>query len=229
MSLDGALLSGLTFKIDKTSDWVVFQDIFVHRCYDKAIDLVFKGVLEQKFTCLDLGCNVGYFSLMLLDRLIREGLMQHQLHLVDGNGSCMQRCFDCFAEQPLVKTPVLLSHGLIGKREGKANFISDKLLHACSRVAEEGDPVPYFDLENVCNGGRISLIKCDIEGSELDLIENYEALLRRTQFFLVEWHWRDCDVAKAQVLLAKYGFHCRREDPKGAVSVALWENPKYAQ
>ena len=32
------------------------------------------------------------------------------------------------------------------------------------------------------------LIKCDIEGAEWDFMQNYGAVIRKTNFLLLEWH-----------------------------------------
>lgn len=57
-------LAGLTVRVASKSDWVVFNEVFVERFYDRAISFVLSQAVEDRaIRILDLGANVGYFAL----------------------------------------------------------------------------------------------------------------------------------------------------------------------
>ncbi len=69
----------------------------------------------------------------------------------------------------------------------------------------------YLDLDQlVSKDVSIDLLKCDIEGSELELLENYPDLMRRARNLLIELHPLRCDRARCETLLKEYGFRCER-------------------
>ena len=53
---------------------------------------------------------------------------------------------------------------------------------------------------------RIDILKCDIEGAEQRLIENYGDILRKTRVAVFEFHRDRCDTQRCRALLRDYGF-----------------------
>jgi len=248
MSLGGRLRSGLTYPIEGLSDWAVFQEVLVNGAYESAISRVLENTLEPEFHVLDLGCNVGFFTLYLIDRLVREEQFNFRFACVDASLQVLETAAKTFAEQPHVKLAgkVHLLHGLVGLREGEAPFNQQSFHAASTRELGEvevlavgniegkrryANPnislVPYLDLEAVCPNGRLVLIKCDIEGAEVDFLRTYPELLKRTQFFLVEWHARLISVGEGEGLLRDLGFTCVEHHQRGSTSTALWMNKAY--
>ena len=228
MSLGGRLRSGLTYPIESLSDWAVFQEVVVNGAYDSALSRVLENTLEPEFHVMDLGCNVGFFTLYLIDRLLREEQFNFKIVCVDASEKVLAEATRTFNDQPLINLTgkVYPLHGLIGLREGEAGF-SQQPFHAASTRDETAPPVPYVDLESVCPAGRLSLIKCDIEGAEVDFIVTYPELLRRTHFLLIEWHYRLVNVPHGEKLLRDLGFTCIEEAKRGSTSTALWMNKAY--
>src|SRR5262249_9779401 len=104
---------------------------------------------------------------------------------------------------------VTLTQGLVGKRSG-AGVFSAALAGVSS--SEPGVSMSYAGLSSVLGPGRVALLKCDIEGSEQDLLENYPEILRRTDVVVFELHSELVDVERCMALLREYGFlHTRME------------------
>jgi hypothetical protein len=62
------LPSGLHARVESLSDWVVYNEIFVDRVYDTAIEQALGSVPpDRPLRVLDLGAHVGYFSLRVAD------------------------------------------------------------------------------------------------------------------------------------------------------------------
>ena len=64
----------------------------------------------------------------------------------------------------------------------------------------------YVDLDELVGPGPIDLIKCDIEGSELEFWRVSPDLLGRTKMLVIEFHPNACDASHGRRLLESYGF-----------------------
>ncbi len=87
-----------------------------------------------------------------------------------------------------------------------------------------GKPVAYVDLEKIFeNVETIDLLKCDIEGSEADLINNYGDLFKKVKVAVFEFHHELCDVAGLEERLASSGlFRKTIVQDLGSTSVRLF-------
>src|SRR5687768_2408116 len=73
LNLRRTLCSGIEIDLQSFADWCVYNDIFVEGEYDSAINDSLKSRTSQNFRVVDLGANVGFFTLRVLDRLRRQG------------------------------------------------------------------------------------------------------------------------------------------------------------
>lgn len=172
-------------------------------------------------TFADLGCNVGYFTCWLCDRLNSrqvKGLM------VDGNAEAIEDAQWHVKVNNLRDVHVL--HGLVGveSKSGHANFF----LHAsnvCSTAAPSDKEleksntwtrvqVPCVNLEDNWQshfGNRpCDLLKMDIEGSEMDFFRNEPLFLQRTKAILIEWHKCRVTFPELEALLSERGFMLKK-------------------
>ena len=103
-------------------------------------------------------------------------------------------------------TRVSLCRGLVGKRSGVARYKED-VFHIGNRVDRDAGRLHrYIDVEaTLPQEGRVALLKCDIEGSELDFLTNYPELLERTDAVLIELHDDLCDVDQCRELMVQRG------------------------
>ena len=81
------LRSGLAVEIRDLADWIVYCDIFVDGEYDTAIDhCLASASAHRPLQILDLGANVGFFTMRFVDRMLRSDPQRpYQATLVEGS------------------------------------------------------------------------------------------------------------------------------------------------
>ena len=103
-----------------------------------------------------------------------------------------------------LESNVRIINGLIGRREGIGKIVEDDV-HPMNTIMREnfyGVPVKYVDLNSIMKvGEKIYLLKCDIEGAELQFLENYADLLGNVEAAVFELHPKICDSKKCIGLL----------------------------
>jgi FkbM family methyltransferase len=211
--------------IRSDSDWLVANEIFVDRDYDDAIlQALSSGEGTHSTRILDLGANVGFFSLrcihLYLQAKLRAGL---ELLVVEGSTNLVADLEQRLSKHSDGRVKLIVRGGLVGRRAGKA-MLHTSIFNSCTGgVARDNhvsrnrllnshaEECEYLDLAQLVQpDGAIDLIKCDIEGSEFDFLENYPDLLRRTRLLIVEFHPYRCDVAACRKLLDSHGFAQQR-------------------
>lgn len=189
------LPSGLLQMICRYEEWLLFSDITIRDEYGRAIDYVTQTA-KKEITFLDLGANVGFASWSIADKLMRSGKAFKGL-LVEANPETFQELRRRVKSQEKnLKGNILVPiNGLVGKLSGTTLLRIDGC-HTISRAYETAAPdggvyieeVPYINIEDYLDDEPIDLIKCDIETSEWDFVENYQALLARTGCVVMEIH-----------------------------------------
>lgn len=213
--LSWQLPSGLHARVESQSDWVVYNEVFVDRAYDEAIDQALASVpADRPFVVVDLGAHVGYFSLRVADRIRLASSTRATIAMVEGHPDTFETLASRWRQQPLdVRTQVRLVRGLAGARAGVARVTGDAFT-AAAHVAADGEagvPATYVDLDTVAPGtGPIDLLKCDVEGAEAQVIAEYPALLARVRHAAIEFHPRRVDVDTLLDLLAATGLRQTR-------------------
>ena len=194
------LPSGLTVRIDSHSDWYVYKEVFLEGQYDAVIDgLLTKGHAP---VVVDLGANVGFFALRLLDRWRRAGKGPIRLICVEGSS----RTFARLARN--VGAHAEAHFGLAGRRSGEGamsrshdagmNSIIDR------SVSLTRERVLFLDIAALAPS-PIDLMKIDIEGAEEMFLESYPELLERTERVVIELHGGLCNVLRCRQLLTSAG------------------------
>lgn len=210
-----ALKSGIDVTVESDGEWVIFTGIFVDGEYDRAIDYLIAHALDDRAPLvLDLGANVGYFLARLLDRWqTARGAQPLRVVAVEGSPAVFPRLQAWVAAHEQFTGMVSVHHGLVGRRAGSA-VMHEHTSHITNSVhgVGNGPRVPYVDVETLLPGGqRVSLLKCDIEGSEETFLEAYPYLLRRTDAVVIEVHGDRCDPWRCFDLLAQAGLTERQE------------------
>jgi FkbM family methyltransferase len=205
--------SGLTVPIRNEADWILFDDIFVKGEYDRAISaLLDRRSGAGRIEILDLGANVGFFTLRTVQRLLEAGVGDgFRLTLVEGSPTTFRRLRASLAGQEPLHGRVELIHGLVGRTDGTAR-IAERSFHATSGIVGPDDrawkarEVRYHDLRAFWDEvGEIDLLKCDIEGAEEVFLESYRSLLPRVRLAVFELHHDACDTARCRRILAEAG------------------------
>lgn len=215
--LSWCLPSGIRISIESMADWSVYNEVFVDGSYDEAISDAFRSDKNGSTSILDLGANVGFFTLRALDlhrRLhIRSRCRIWQVEAQPQTFKILrQRLLQQELDQPVEEVHSVL--GAAGKREGFA-FIKENTCHAMAGLnrngVENGSRVEFVDLEKLVERvDRIDLLKCDIEGSEEMLLEEFAALLARVDRLVIEIHLSECDYSRCLSMIERAGLTRRK-------------------
>jgi FkbM family methyltransferase len=243
MHLDWTLPSGVKVQLRSYADWCIYNEIFVCGEYDAAIDHTLANPVAATgapLRVLDLGANVGYFSLRFADLCLRRQRTA-ELTLVEPSPDSASELRHRMAVLERLGVTVTIKEGLVGQRSGKARLNLGREANVNSVDHHKGwawqayrgsVEVPYIDLDDVHAGEPIDLLKCDIEGSEFELFEVYPELLKRTRCLAAEFHPTLGDVAAALERLRQAGFTCiteLRSEPLTSIWMASREplNPDF--
>jgi FkbM family methyltransferase len=205
--------SGIVYRITSLDQIGIAAEVFGQRAYAVALDF------ERINTFVDLGCNAGWFALflaaerpnpgragLLMDanqRIVdearwhieRNGLQHHEV-VFGAVGLPAGTREAVFHISPSASQSSLLEHKADVQLPVKGRII-DVTVPAIS-VAEEWRK--RFD-------GPIDLVKIDIEGNELDFIQNEGGFLRnRAHAVLLEWHKWQVTLSELDAALGALGF-----------------------
>ncbi len=203
----------LHIKIASYADWVLFTDIFITGEYDRAIEVAFQAFEKsgrQIMRVLDIGANVGYFSLRFA-HLFHKRFGDKKSFLIDmfegspGTYSTLMQRVN--ASQMLARNSQV-HFGLVGQRTGHAKIYQISYHGMNSLVPRrftKSDQVDFLNVEKIVDQGPIDFLKCDIEGSEESFIENYPELCNRLQTAVIEMHHTYCNTEKCYDSLRSSG------------------------
>jgi FkbM family methyltransferase len=181
--------------------------------YDRAILGAFEQSSAEGITVLDVGANMGFFSLRLLDLAHRTGRAGLRLNLwmVEGSPRVLAELKNRPAFQTLLSRGAHLVEGLAGKKQGSA-VLQEAEHHSYNTIMEPSGgyksiPLQFVDLEAVLqNVALIDLLKCDIQGAEEFFLESYPGILAKCRATVIELHHWMCDTERCVRLLRKAGF-----------------------
>jgi FkbM family methyltransferase len=229
LQLEYTLESGLVLKVASKGEWWTYNDIFVNHEYDLPIQKALESHASGcPLTVLDLGANVGYFALRVVD------LMRHtplkitatDMTLVEGSPATYLELEDRLELQSLPQVNLRVVHGLVGHRDG-VGIIHESAIHVKNTIMgaskHGGVSVGFVDLSKLMENKReIDLLKCDIEGAEQLFIENYGDLLHKVRHAVFEFHHEQCDTAKCVSVLEQKGFRQRVLRSSDGVSICFF-------
>jgi FkbM family methyltransferase len=229
LKLHWVLPSGVIVQVRSFADWITYNEIFVRGEYEPAIHRALALASPgEPFYVVDLGANVGTFSLRCADVLLRKDGSSRPfwIDLVEGSQTTFRELVARLDQPALPPSCARPRHGLVGKRSGSAR-ISNLDIHAINSVTQSTSSsveVPYVDLNEFCNRKPvIDLLKCDIEGSEFDFLQAYADLLARTRVAVLELHHRLCDISACLALLEAVGMEHETLRPSdGETSIHLF-------
>jgi FkbM family methyltransferase len=213
------LTSDLALTVESPADWTIYNEVFADGEYDEAIRTCLdEAPADRPLTVLDLGANVGYFILRLADLALRRGGADFRVIAVEASAGLVRQLELRLLRQPMLEGRVRVVHGLVGHRRGTGRLFESSLHFEHSTVTARGRgmPIAYVDLaELTAQWPAIDLLKCDVEGSELEVLETYAGdLLPRVRRAVVELHHGRCDTGRCLELLRAAGFgdeHVLRE------------------
>jgi FkbM family methyltransferase len=204
--------SGIRYRARRVESMSLSAEMF-----DRGLLYTTSGLPDQIRTFADLGCNVGYFTCWLCDRMKStelKGLM------VDANFDAVEDARWHVTANHMKNVKVL--EGIVGadQNEERASFYVHTSNVCSTTLPADGDPndsSTWTKIEAPCvkveenwvkffGDAPCELLKIDIEGSEMDFFRNEAAFLKRVQTILLEWHkWR-VSLAELEAFLGANGF-----------------------
>jgi FkbM family methyltransferase len=203
---------GCEYRVRSLESFVMADEIFSRELYREAFD----G--RKVETVVDLGANVGYFTLFAAGHTNNRDLIAL---MVDANEKVMPECAWHVKRNNLSRVSV--KYGVVGfpKDMKEATFYVNPSNVASSAQPElnpnipaKGESVPVkvptVDVESewnrIAGDRRIDLLKIDIEGSECDFIKNSRPVLDRTDRVVLEWHKWVVSLDQVKAMLSDAGF-----------------------
>lgn len=183
---------GLKCPILHPDYWHSFQEILIGHEYTPIFDHI-----PAPTRWLDVGCHAGFFSLWMELERRRRGINGEPSALLVDADSRVQKSVDLICRINGLNFEFM--HRAIGKGD-ELRFEEKEVMS--SAAGPGGKPVKVARADEF--RGRFDLVKVDIEGAELDFLQNYKDILKRSRHLVLEWHsWSD---ALSEIRNAAYGF-----------------------
>jgi len=178
-----------------------FSEIFIQREYEQFIpDTNIRKIL-------DIGANYGYFSLWLQSRKPENEIYSI---MIEPSPRC-QRSLDRIVSFKKLNDRFKLLHRVIANPNlGGIDFYDRPFMASSvfgSTKGENSSQVKVLTQSDITKllPPPFDLIKCDIEGSEWDLLIHYPNILMQTKYLVLEWHdWHNGGGGLSQ-LVSKLG------------------------
>ena len=159
-----------------------FSEIFIDDEYSNLIPKI------KIKTLIDIGAHYGFFTLWLQSNQPDQKI---DALLVEPATRCKK------ALNKLSKNTAL-NITFINKCVDKPSLINSEFYER-PHMASSGEPkderekpikVSILQIEEITNwrSPPYDLLKCDIEGAEYTLIDEYESVLKNTRYLIIEWH-----------------------------------------
>jgi FkbM family methyltransferase len=237
LDLELLLTTGVRIKVKSWADWVIYTSIFADNEYDTAIHAaIAQKPVGSPLNVLDVGANVGFFALRVAHLMAHAGsdAGNFRITCIEGSPTTYAELVQRLAASPALRDRHQAVHGLAGKLDGTARIDDAFAYHAMTSLfaqnSAKGTEVPFRNLNTLVEPcDSIDFLKCDIEGSEWDLIQNYGDLLRRTRVAVFEFHHDKCSRTACQERLRSLGFDQARtlqEDKFTSLELFERRNPQ---
>jgi len=208
-----SLPSGIIYKIRSTSSLIASGEVFNSFVYKNFIQTI------EINSFIDLGCNVGYFPLLVSDMKLQKsfrGLM------VDGNYDVLTEAINHLRINNIEGVKTL--HGIVGFASEiiESDFFICKSSHIASSATGHFNPTVvsagqiqrqkvkcinvYEEWVRQFNNNQVDIMKVDIEGMELEFFINSAPLLANCKNIIFEWHKWQVSFVDCCAILVKSGF-----------------------
>jgi len=164
-------------------------------------------------TVFDIGANMGLFTLSCLEQF---GADLRQVVAVEPSAKTFVRLQRNIARNPpRGQTKVALLHEAVDATPGKATLTLGKAHYSHSLVfekvhtvrgSEQVDVTTLDALKERYRVDALDILKIDVEGAELQVLQGAKSLLGVTSTIFIEAHKRFCTRADLVRVLTPYGF-----------------------
>ena len=221
------LNSDINIIIENDNDWFVFNEIFTNREYDRVFEWLPEKINNP--LVLDLGANVGYFALRMADEFLARKIKDFTLYSIEASSHNYEQLQLRVNQDQLIGKCNAI-HSLVGYKQG-SSFLTTQTDHFGYHINGKDDgaeKVNFINIEDMLRNDprRITLLKCDIEGSEQIFLSEYGLLLKNTDLAIFEFHGGECDVEICRKYLANAGLEyieTLKTDPRYKTSVEIFK------
>jgi FkbM family methyltransferase len=189
---------------------------------EKAIELHL--VMHEGETFVDVGANVGYYSLRIAKEYSSKGVTIIAIEAHPGNYRALSKNvelndFKCITA---INKAVSDHRGIVTlyervdpKNRIRSEFysLSNSFIHQSNFVRPEGGSleIECDTLDNILGEQRVDVMKIDIEGAEVSALEGATRILNRLRKIIVEVHGTNFDKVM-QILNDTHDFRCETID-----------------
>ena len=168
------------FQIYSDDDDALVGQAVRHGVYEPEVCALFRRILRPGMNVLDLGANIGFFSLLAASLVGPSGHVQAvepnpvNVRLLEAS-----RRANAFDQLSVLQVAASSEHGLLVLHTSYSNGTTAGLPDDVAAVLN-AHTVPALRLDDVLPAARpISLVKIDVEGAEYLALRGCEAMLRR--------------------------------------------------
>jgi FkbM family methyltransferase len=165
-----------------STDISVLSEILASRCYEP----VLAAMSEPPRTIVDLGANIGLAARWLLAHYPEARVVA--VEPVPGNVDCLRRNLD---GRGVVVAAGVGSENRRARMRSSAGFWAFHLVTDGEAPQEKDIEVDVIEMGELLDRqgiGRVDLLKCDIEGGEVELFTDCSRWIRRIGAAVVECH-----------------------------------------
>ena len=200
LKLSIPIKNGYWAKLTENDSYDSFSEIFVENEYKN-----FVPKIEIK-SLIDLGAHYGFFTMWL-----QSNQPDHKIDtlMVEPASRC-KKALDTLVEDS--DTSITFINKCIDNPGLIKSEFYERPHMASSRVPIDNKEKPIkisvLQVEEITNWKTppYDLLKCDIEGAEYTLINEYSYILQNTRYLIIEWHKQSGDYDDFQVKICKLGF-----------------------
>jgi len=207
LKLKWRLKTGIQAYVKSDNDWFVFNEIFTDQEYDEVFQLLPDTGIRDPLV-LDLGANVGYFSVRMAHELLMRRMTDFTIYAIEASEENYTELLSR-TNQPFLVNRCKPIHGLVGQKNGFSflNTNTDHFGYHIEKNNTTGEKTSFIDIEKLLekDDRRITLLKCDIEGSEEIFLNEYTHLLQKTDLSIFEFHADACNIPQCRKYLEESG------------------------
>ena len=200
LELSMPIKNGYWANLTENDSYDSFSEIFVENEYkDFVPEIKIKSLL-------DFGAHYGFFTIW-----IQSNQPDHKIHtlLVEPASRC-KKALDTLVKDSETNI-TFINKCIDNPRLIKSEFYERPHM-ASSRVPidnkEKPVKIPILQVEEITNwkSPPYDLLKCDIEGAEYTLVNEYSFILQNTRYLIIEWHKECGDYKDLLVKICKLEF-----------------------
>ena len=194
---------------------------------EKSILKKIKSLRQDKYCLIDVGANKGDFTQIILTLFNNDNI---QVHSFEPSKATFE-----FLKNNIKSDKVILNNKGLGKEAGTFPFYTDRPGSGAASLTKRNldylgvdfgysEDVSIDTLDNYCNENNIKdidLLKLDVEGHEMDVLEGSKEMLSRNVIKMISFEFGGCNIDTRTFLkdfyylFNKHGFLLHRITPSG--------------